>query len=257
MSKKQLAKRVSAFSMAAALSVSAVAWDYSPLLTKKAGNISYAVENTGDEAETESQSQVKKSEYPLFLDIVTTKTDDSNYLITVDKFDEVSDFFDIMLVIPDATKPGGAMKYRMSNEGIGVSAGEYDVEITVKSGNNPYDISSFSSGKKAVKINTEECNASRYTSPEGMFYYTSDGSVVVPVDYDKISYQGRDGDNNIIIRTPDGDTTFAEDGFIMDTGFTVVAELRQGNVPESENYTVERFTSDSTLPYFYGEKLMI
>ncbi|HRR76041.1 MAG TPA: hypothetical protein P5191_04410 [Ruminococcus sp.] len=257
MSKKQLAKRVSAFSMAAALSVSAVAWDYSPLFAKKAGNISYAVENTGDEAETDSQSQIKKSEYPLFLDVVTTKTDEDTYLITVDKFDVISNFFDIMLVIPDSTKPDGVIKYRMSDEGIGISAGEYDVEITVKSGNNPYDVSGFSGGKKTVKVNTEECNASRYVSPEGVFYYTSDGSVVVPVDYDKISYQGRDGDNNIIIKTPDGETSFAEDGFTMDTGFAIAAELRQGNVPESENYTVERFTADSSLPYFYGEKLMI
>ena len=256
MSKKQLAKRVSAFSMAAALSVSAVAWDYSPALFKKAETVSYAVENTGDETASDSRNIIKKSEYPMILDLVT-RQDGEDFVVTADKFDVISRFFDITLIIPDESKPEGVMRYRMGETGISVPAGEYSVEISSKSEQNPYDLSGFTDGIKTVTVNTGDVNAARYEFSGGeMFYYTSSGNIISPADYDTISSGGREG-GDIIVKSPYGDTAFSEAGFTMDTGLIVAAELRQGNIPESADYSVERFTEDSTLPYFYGEQVLI
>lgn len=259
MKKRQLAKRVSAISMAAALSVSAVAWDYYPLSGRSVKTVSFAEsEGVSESTEDVAEKEVAKSAYPMFFGLTIESGGENGFIINAENFSAVSDIFDITLVLP-AEEEESEKRVRMSEEGFDLSEGKYTIEITAKGDNNPYDLSSFTDGKLTLTVDTANMNASRFDYSEGeeYFYYTGSGNIISPLDYDTIYVSGRDDEEHLLVESPYGKAAFDENDFEMNMGLVIAAELRQGTVPESDNYSVERFTDNEDVPYFYGENIFI
>ena len=259
MKKRQLAKRVSAISMAAALSVSAVAWDYYPLSGRSVKTVSFAEsEGVSESTEDVAEKEVAKSAYPMFFGLTIESGGENGFIINAENFSAVSDIFDITLVLP-AEEEESEKRVRMSEEGFDLSEGKYTIEITAKGDDNPYDLSSFTDGKLTLTVDTANMNASRFDYSEGeeYFYYTGSGNIISPLDYDTIYVSGRDDEDHLLVESPYGKAAFDENDFEMNMGLVIAAELRQGTVPESDNYSVERFTDNEDVPYFYGENIFI
>ncbi|MBQ9808099.1 MAG: hypothetical protein IJM55_04450 [Ruminococcus sp.] len=259
MKKRQLAKRVSAISMAAALSVSAVAWDYYPLSGRSVKTVSFAEsEDVSESTEDVAEKEVAKSAYPMFFGLTIESGGENGFIINAENFSAVSDIFDITLVLP-AEEEESEKRVRMSDEGFDLSEGKYTIEITAKGDDNPYDLSSFTDGKLTLTVDTANMNASRFDYSEGeeYFYYTGSGNIISPLDYDTIYVSGRDDEDHLLVESPYGKAAFDENDFEMNMGLVIAAELRQGTVPESDNYSVERFTDNEDVPYFYGENIFI
>ena len=259
MKKRQLAKRVSAISMAAALSVSAVAWDYYPLSGRSVKTVSFAEsEGVSESTEDVAEKEVAKSAYPMFFGLTIESGGENGFIINAENFSAVSDIFDITLVLP-AEEEESEKRVRMSEEGFDLSEGKYTIEITAKGDDNPYDLSSFTDGKLTLTVDTANMNASRFDYSEGeeYFYYTGSGNIISPLDYDTIYVSGRDDEEHLLVESPYGKAAFDENDFEMNMGLVIAAELRQGTVPESDNYSVERFTDNEDVPYFYGENIFI
>ena len=259
MKKRQLAKRVSAISMAAALSVSAVAWDYYPLSGRSVKTVSFAEsEDVSESTEDVAEKEVAKSAYPMFFGLTIESGGENGFIINAENFSAVSDIFDITLVLP-AEEEESEKRVRMSEEGFDLSEGKYTIEITAKGDDNPYDLSSFTDGKLTLTVDTANMNASRFDYSEGeeYFYYTGSGNIISPLDYDTIYVSGRDDEEHLLVESPYGKAAFDENDFEMNMGLVIAAELRQGTVPESDNYSVERFTDNEDVLYFYGENIFI
>ena len=98
MKKRQLAKRVSAISMAAALSVSAVAWDYYPLSGRSVKTVSFAEsEGVSESTEDVAEKEVAKSAYPMFFGLTIESGGENGFIINAENFSAVSDIFDFLL----------------------------------------------------------------------------------------------------------------------------------------------------------------
>lgn len=265
MKKSELAKRASALSVAAALTVSALCWDNVFLNNKDITAVSYAEDAAAVPNNRKSAMVTSKSEYPSCL-VITSREPEivGEFVIGVEYYDIVRNFFDINIIIPaDPSDPESVEERKVINaDGVTVPAGAYTVEITAKEdtlAENPYDLNGFTDNKLSVTINTWDLNASQFVYPENgtSFFYLNDNTILSPLAYDYIKHRGYTDTGNILISNDDEYSEFESDMFEPDMTVLKVTELRTGDVPESSSYTIKRYTKDNSVPYYYGEKVRI
>lgn len=313
-------KRLSAITLAAAITAANVGFDFLPTAKKAAAEPKE--ENTVTEVKT-PKVMTQKSKYPTSLSFIVEKNEDGESVLRASNPTVFNRYFTAELISLDPPAEGEeAEQLVFSAEGTVIrKGGNYTVNVKARINEetgelvyNPYKmisggitIAEEASVPEVEKINQEiaviedgeiveeaseipQEDVSDEIIPEepaeipmitetsvnicesdvnaanGMFDMSQSQkldytvvksqdsyNVMIPDDYDELFLNGIDEEGNAFFNAAGEEVQVNFNEIEMNIQVVNFAELKIKDIAEPEDYSIERFCGEETLPYYYGE----
>lgn len=313
-------KRLSAITLAAAITAANVGFDFLPTAKKAAAEPKE--ENTVTEVKT-PKVMTQKSKYPTSLSFIVEKNEDGESVLRASNPTVFNRYFTAELISLDPPAEGEeAEQLVFSAEGTVIrKGGNYTVNVKARINEetgelvyNPYKmisggitIAEEASVPEVEKINQEiaviedgeiveeaaevpqeviseeiiseepaeipgitetsvNIRESDVNAANGMFDMSQSQkldytvvksqdsyNVMIPDDYDELFLNGIDEEGNAFFNAAGEEVQVNFNEIEMNIQVVNFAELKIKDIAEPEDYSIERFCGEETLPYYYGE----